>query len=490
MDRPAAGQQYAATFMHSMPPATNALPMPRYGAYQQQIPHSFYLPPGYAWFPSMADGPVYGTRHPSSGCFSTRRQGTERPSATPSHSPYGSPIMQHGETMGVSAAKPGRQDLASICTSPLPSGARGPPCKPRQSGWAVWVGNLPQYTTVIHLKDHFSIGARNDIESAFLMAKTNCAFVNYRTEQACLEAIQRFDNHFFRGHRLVCRMRRGSLSSGRSDTSSLAPSSGAPSLSDRSSSSPILRTPSEIDVETPLIVRGDGEPADGISFKADLTESTMEFSAGLDKLIIGPQVKNKMFILKSLTLQDLLVSTRDGSWTAQPHNEEKLNEAFHSAENVYLIFSVNKSGEYFGYARMESPIVHITSPTSSPKSSCPTLQQKDLNGQSHESPRTIPTPATSTAPEGRITDDSARGTIFWEAERPGGQIPNASSQQTSDSAEAKQFKIRWISTAKVPFRTTRGLRNPLNSNREVKIARDGTEVHLPLHRKSQVLPSD
>jgi hypothetical protein len=31
-------------------------------------------------------------------------------------------------------------------------------------------------------------------------------------------------------------------------------------------------------------------------------------------------------------------------------------------------------------------------------------------------PKSIPTPATEFAPKGRIIDDSARGTIFWEAE--------------------------------------------------------------------------
>ena len=34
-----------------------------------------------------------------------------------------------------------------------------------------------------------------------------------------------------------------------------------------------------------------------------------------------------------------------------------------------------------------------------------------------ELPKAIPTPATEFAPKGRIIDDSARGTIFWEAER-------------------------------------------------------------------------
>lgn len=38
----------------------------------------------------------------------------------------------------------------------------------------------------------------------------------------------------------------------------------------------------------------------------------------------------------------------------QKHNEEKLNEAFAQKCGVYLIFSVNMSGHFQGYARMMS----------------------------------------------------------------------------------------------------------------------------------------
>lgn len=38
----------------------------------------------------------------------------------------------------------------------------------------------------------------------------------------------------------------------------------------------------------------------------------------------------------------------------QRHNEEKLNEAFRQKCGVFLIFSVNQSGHFQGYARMQS----------------------------------------------------------------------------------------------------------------------------------------
>jgi hypothetical protein len=37
---------------------------------------------------------------------------------------------------------------------------------------------------------------------------------------------------------------------------------------------------------------------------------------------------NKYFIVKSLTLQDLELSVRNGIWATQSHNEDVLNKAF------------------------------------------------------------------------------------------------------------------------------------------------------------------
>jgi len=115
-------------------------------------------------------------------------------------------------------------------------------------------------------------------------------------------------------------------------------------------------------------------------------------------------------------------------------------------------------------------------------------------------PLTIPTPTTSTALKGRIIDDSARGTIFWEAESEkkiqeeeaaedeAGNLSAENDDSTSPSPGTPQpfgkpFKIKWLSTDRLPFYRTRGLRNPWNSNREVKIARDGTEIEPSIGRR-------
>ena len=104
-----------------------------------------------------------------------------------------------------------------------------------------------------------------------------------------------------------------------------------------------------------------------------------------------------------------------------------------------------------------------------------------------------PTPATEQAPKGYIIDDPARGTIFWEADRASGteRVDQASEETSVDESESEvdkktlghAFKIEWMSTNKIPFHRARGLKNPLNQNREVKIARDGTEIEPLVGRR-------
>lgn len=110
-------------------------------------------------------------------------------------------------------------------------------------------------------------------------------------------------------------------------------------------------------------------------------------------------------------------------------------------------------------------------------------------------PKAIPTPASEFAPKGRIIDDSARGTIFWEVEREEPEETDEDEGFGSQSAKSdtdvdapskawgKPFKLEWISTTRLPFYRTRGLRNPWNSNREVKIARDGTELETSIGKR-------
>jgi len=93
-----------------------------------------------------------------------------------------------------------------------------------------------------------------------------------------------------------------------------------------------------------------------------------------------------------------------------------------------------------------------------------------------------------------VIDDSARGTIFWEAELEDEEVEeeavvadDADAEEQPPLTWGKPFKVEWVSTTRVPFFRTRGLRNPWNANREVKIARDGTELEPGVGRRLLML---
>ncbi|KAL5360814.1 YT521-B-like domain-containing protein [Aspergillus floccosus] len=332
-----------------------------------------------------------------------------------------------------------------------PSKARGPLRKPKQSGHALWVGNLPSGTNIVDLKDFFARDMNKDLESVFLISKSNCAFVNYKTERACLAALSRFHDSRFQGARLVCRLRRADMMPG-SATDGM-----------------------EFSATTPLR-GGDGDDT--------TTTDQAEIRAierNAEERRSDTRVPNRYFVVKSLTVEDLEHSRRTGVWATQSHNKVALNEAYETADNVYLIFSANKSGEYYGYARMMAPIQADETLASE------VPPRTETNPTEAEPLSVTSTPASETAPNGRIIDDPARGTIFWEAdtseeEGDGRSEKSAGCDVVEEPAESGfqsiggPFRIRWCSTERVPFHRTRGLRNPWNANREVKIARDGTEI--------------
>ncbi|XP_009467463.1 PREDICTED: probable ATP-dependent RNA helicase YTHDC2 isoform X2 [Nipponia nippon] len=64
----------------------------------------------------------------------------------------------------------------------------------------------------------------------------------------------------------------------------------------------------------------------------------------------------RYFIMKSSNLQNIDISQQKGIWSTTPSNERKLNRAFWESSMVYLIFSVQGSGHFQGFARMASEI--------------------------------------------------------------------------------------------------------------------------------------
>lgn len=192
----------------------------------------------------------------------------------------------------------------------IPSSPRGPPRKPKQSGHALWIGNLPSGALVSDLKDHFSRGFKDTIESAFLISKSNCAFVNYRTEAACAAAMQKFHESRFQNVRLVCRLRR----------SSAPPSSGIPT-------GPAALAPPSAQSQTAFEAITQNREISSRAEEQALAVPSQENTA-------TPKVTNKYFVLKSLTVEDMELSARNGIWATQAHNEAALNKAYEVSRPV------------------------------------------------------------------------------------------------------------------------------------------------------------
>ncbi|ODH13442.1 hypothetical protein ACO22_07253 [Paracoccidioides brasiliensis] len=333
---------------------------------------------------------------------------------------------------------------------------RGPPRKPKQSGYALWVGNLPSQVNIVDLKDHFSQDATEEIESVFLISNSKCAFVNYKTEAGCITAVTRFHDSRFQGIRLVCRFRR-SASSDQNNIRALSPPR------------PETTNPPVNEFDKPQGELGPTYPSNEVTVQVSATKHPERY-----------------FIVKSLTIEDLERSRISGVWATQRHNESALNRAYETSEVVYLIFSANKSGEYFGYGRMTSPIPTLSEPNGNQET-----VQGNNSVTASEFLIVTPTPATETAPAGYIVNDPARGTIFWEIDRTDGADEANADGPTNEDDKSKMdsqsfgrpFNVEWLCWRRLPFHRTKGLRNPWNANKEVKIARDGTEIEPSVGRR-------
>lgn len=121
----------------------------------------------------------------------------------------------------------------------------------------------------------------------FLITRSTCALVNYRSEQACRSAQSRFHSSRLHGNVLVCRLRRD-LAFASNDA--LEPST--------ASNSGVSINSKQDDAESkgPVIVCA------SLSRPSELAASLEPTGPAQDK------IPEKFFILKSLTMQDLVDS--------------------------------------------------------------------------------------------------------------------------------------------------------------------------------------
>lgn len=121
----------------------------------------------------------------------------------------------------------------------------------------------------------------------------------------------------------------------------------------------------------------------------------------------------RYFIIKSNNEENLQIARQHNEWATTVSNQAKLIEAFVQKSNVILLFSVNKSAKFQGFARMESNIQNYQSQY---------WKDKDMI-------------------------------------KLGGV-----------------FKIRWLKHSELSFAKVGNYKNPLNNNDPIKKSRDTTEL--------------
>ncbi|XP_049369813.1 uncharacterized protein LOC125834717 isoform X1 [Solanum verrucosum] len=149
-----------------------------------------------------------------------------------------------------------------------------------------------------------------------------------------------------------------------------------------------------------------------IAEELTLSSPPIGISSAIEK---GKLYSIRYFVIKSLNHENIQLSVNRGIWATQAMNEAILDEAFHNSSKVILIFSVNMSGYFQGYAQMISSV-------------------------------------------------GLRRDQVW-SQGNGGRNP-----------WGRSFEVNWLRLYDLPFQRTLHLKNPWNQYKPVKISRDCQEL--------------
>lgn len=126
--------------------------------------------------------------------------------------------------------------------------------------------------------------------------------------------------------------------------------------------------------------------------------------------------KNVYYIVKSASEKNVRIALERNTWATTPKNERVFDEDYSRGSNVILVFSVNGTSHYWGYALMKS----------------------------------------------RPGRGSVRESVFFFPDgRP---------------FTGNQFDITWVRALYLPFSECANINNKLNDNLPIKVARDGQKI--------------
>ncbi|KAH8822952.1 YT521-B-like domain-containing protein [Flagelloscypha sp. PMI_526] len=408
---------------------------------------------------------------------------------------------------------------------------------PVRTPWVLWMGNLPNRVTTSELdrflKTHEP--SPGNIVSSFLISRSNCAFLNLSSKEALEECRDKFNDMQFRdgdttSQHLVCRERSpeeqeragviGQRTAGNHRTWVKVQKQAAGKTS----------TPHD-NLSSPPSVEGDPTGQEMAPITRSPSQPDHTHSSFLARYF-----PCRYFVLKSRSRSSLEDAIRDETWSTQVHNEVELDRAFRTAKEVYLFFSENKSGAWFGYAKMAGRVW----PGSPEVSNTPDNQSDNRSNPPRitTSPRPIvedsPTARDAFRPGPYRSAPPILGPSYFEVSpapppdspfsfislpldtdekeaivesqsfsrsgdnsdefllRPPSLTEGTSGDTSRDISNSSQsrfgvgpktvpltqraFPITWIETKSIPFSKTKHIRNMWNDNREVKISRDGIEI--------------
>ncbi|KAL1413102.1 hypothetical protein Q8F55_000851 [Vanrija albida] len=238
----------------------------------------------------------------------------------------------------------------------------------RRSEWVMWVGNVPSNVSHEELWRFFNTTVPTTTttppastepwrgpSSIFLISRSSCAFVNFSSQADLDRAVPFFNGLSLRPWdprcpRMVCRVRR--------KDDDLRAGVGAQRGVGMHRSWIEQHRHSEKQAQLALSPKNTLlEPPEGDHSNHDSSsahKSSASF-ASTNSSFLAHHFPKRYFILKSLTTSDLEECVKTGLWKTQRHNQPILDQAFRTSQEVILIFGANRSGEFYGYAKMIGP---------------------------------------------------------------------------------------------------------------------------------------
>ncbi|PFH51223.1 hypothetical protein AMATHDRAFT_47252 [Amanita thiersii Skay4041] len=298
----------------------------------------------------------------------------------PSHSPGAG----HSSSQSESSERVRNDVKRSVdAEKPIPRRSYHPKAPSQRSDWVMWAGNVPsdasedelwQFFGQLPTQFHSGDSAPSPVVSVFIINRSNCAFINFDTKAHLDEAIEYFNGLPLRPNdsrcpKLVCRVRKkdDDLRAGVGGQRGMGMHTKWIKEQKAKQSSPVAHVNKPIEKGT--VPKASEQLAGGLSLlsvssgdekgrhrvHAKHSSSSGSYTSTTSSFL-SRYFPKRYFILKSLTQYDLDLSTEKGLWATQKHNEGILDQAYRTSQEVYLIFGVNKSREFYGYARMIGPI--------------------------------------------------------------------------------------------------------------------------------------